>query len=95
VLAIAAEFFGGLGLLVGFLGRIAALGILSNMVVAVLMVHRQYGFFMNWAGNQQGEGYEYHLLALALGLAILMNGSGAFSIDRLLTGPSALPTTSS
>ena len=95
VLAIAAEFFGGLGLLVGFLGRIAALGILSNMVVAVLMVHRQYGFFMNWAGNQQGEGYEYHLLALALGLAILMNGSGAFSIDRLLTGPSALPTASS
>ena len=44
---------------------------------------------MNWAGNQQGEGYEYHLLAMALGLAILMNGSGAFSIDRLLTGPSA------
>ena len=95
VLAIAAEFFGGLGLLVGFLGRIAALGILSNMVVAVLMVHRPYGFFMNWAGNQQGEGYEYHLLAMALGLAILMNGSGAFSIDRLLTGPSALPTASS
>jgi putative oxidoreductase len=89
VLAIAAEFFGGLGLLVGFLGRIAALGILSNMVVAVLMVHRPYGFFMNWAGNQQGEGYEYHLLAMALGVAILMNGSGAFSMDRLLTGPSA------
>ena len=89
VLAIATEFFGGLGLLVGFLGRIAALGILSNMVVAVLMVHRPYGFFMNWAGNQQGEGYAYHLLAMALGLAILMNGSGAFSIDRLLTGPAA------
>lgn len=84
-LAIAAEFFGGLGLLVGFLGRIAAFGILCHMVVAVLMVHRHYGFFMNWAGNQKGEGFEYHLLAMALGLAILIRGSGAFSIDRLLT----------
>ena len=85
-LAIAAEFFGGLGLVVGFLGRVAAFGILSNMVVAVLMVHLPYGFFMNWAGNQKGEGFEYHLLAIALGLAILVKGSGAFSIDRLLTG---------
>ena len=86
-LAIAAEFFGGLGLVVGFLGRIAAFGIVSNMVVAILMVHLPYGFFMNWAGNQKGEGFEYHLLAIALGLAILVKGSGAFSIDRLLTGP--------
>jgi putative oxidoreductase len=86
-LAIAAEFFGGLGLVVGFLGRVAAFGFLSNMVVAVLMVHLPYGFFMNWAGNQKGEGFEYHLLAIALGLAILVKGSGAFSVERLLTGP--------
>jgi len=86
-LAIAAEFFGGLGLVVGFLGRMAAFGIVSNMVVAVLMVHLPYGFFMNWAGNQKGEGFDYHLLAIALGLAILVKGSGAFSVDRLLTGP--------
>lgn len=55
-LAIAAEFFGGLGLIVGLLGRIAAFGILSTMVVAITMVHAQNGFFMNWAGNQKGEG---------------------------------------
>ncbi len=84
-LAIAAEFFGGLGLLGGFLGRIAAFGILCNMVVATLMVHRHFGFFMNWFGSQKGEGFEYHLLAMALGLAILIKGSGAFSIDWLLT----------
>jgi len=84
-LAIAAEFFGGLGLLAGFLGRIAAFGILSNMVVAILMVHWQNGFFMNWSGSQKGEGFEYHLLAVALGVAILIKGSGAFSIDRVLT----------
>ena len=85
-LAICAEFFGGLGLVVGLLGRIAAFGVLCNMVVAVLMVHRHIGFFMNWFGNQKGEGFEYHLLAIALALAVVIRGSGALSIDRLLTG---------
>lgn len=87
-LAICAEFFGGLGLMVGLLGRIAAFGVLCNMVVAVLMVHRHIGFFMNWFGNQKGEGFEYHLLAIALALAVVIRGSGALSIDRLLTEPS-------
>jgi putative oxidoreductase len=84
VLAIAAEFLGGLGLLVGLLSRIAALGIIVNMVVAILMVHSGVGFFMNWNGNQPGEGFEFHLLAIALGLAILVKGAGAFSVDRIL-----------
>lgn len=83
-LAIAAEFFGGLGLIVGFFGRIAAFGILSNMVVAIAMVHAQFGFFMNWAGTQKGEGIEYHLLAIALAAAVIIKGSGALSLDRLL-----------
>ena len=84
-LAICAEFFGGLGLLVGLLGRIAAFGIMCNMLVAIAMVHRFNGLFMNWAGNQKGEGFEYHLLAIAIGLLILFKGSGAMSVDRLLT----------
>jgi putative oxidoreductase len=84
-LAIAAEFFGGLGLLVGLLGRVAAFGILCNMIVAIVMVSGRNGFFMNWAGTQQGEGYEYHLLAIALCVTIMVKGSGAFSIDRALT----------
>ncbi len=84
VLAIAAEFLGGLGLLVGFLARVAALGIITNMVVAILTVHSQVGLFMNWSGDQKGEGFEFHLLAIALGLAVLVKGAGAFSIDRLL-----------
>jgi putative oxidoreductase len=85
-LAIAAEFFGGLGLLVGLLGRVAAFGILCNMVVAIVMVSGHVGFFMNWFGTQKGEGYEYHLLAIALCVTILVKGSGAFSVDRALTG---------
>ena len=84
-LAICAEFFGGLGLIVGFLGRIAAFGIICNMIVAVMMVHAKNGFFMNWAGNQKGEGYEYHVLAIAALLVIIIKGSGAFSVDGFLT----------
>jgi len=84
-LAIAAEFFGGLGLIVGFLARIAAFGIICNMAVAVMMVHRQNGLFMNWSGNQKGEGFEFHILAIALLLLILIKGSGALSVDRFLS----------
>ncbi len=84
-LAICAEFFGGLGLIVGLLGRIAAFAIICDMLVAVAMVHARNGFFMNWAGNQKGEGFEYHLLAIAVALVILIKGSGAFSVDRFLT----------
>ncbi len=83
-LAIGAEFLGGLGLILGFLGRIAAFGILCNMVTAIALIHRQFGLFMNWAGNQKGEGIEYHLLAIAVALAVMVRGSGALSLDHLL-----------
>jgi len=83
-LAICAEFFGGLALIPGLLARVAAFGIAVNMIVAVLMVHLPNGPFMNWYGNQKGEGYEYHLLALALAIPIIIRGAGAFSVDGLL-----------
>src|SRR3979490_1034526 len=86
-LAIAAEFFGGLGLIFGVLTRIAAFGIFSNMVVAAAMVHHQFGFFMNWTGAQKGEGYEYHLLILAASVFLMIRGAGAVSVDRLLSSP--------
>jgi putative oxidoreductase len=85
-LAIAAEFFGGMGLVVGLLSRVAAFGIVVNMVVAVLTVHLPNGLFMNWSGAQKGEGFEYHLLAIALGIAIMVKGGGAVSMDRALSG---------
>ena len=85
-LAICAEFFGGLGLIVGLLTRVAAFGIMTNMMVAIMMVHRFNGFFMNWTGQQKGEGFEYHLLALALGFMLLVKGAGALSLDRWLGG---------
>jgi putative oxidoreductase len=82
VFAIAAEFLGGIGLIIGFLGRVAAFGIACNMVVAIALVHRHFGFFANWSGAQKGEGFEYHVLALAICIAIMIRGSGALSIDR-------------
>jgi putative oxidoreductase len=85
-LVIVTEFFGSIALILGFLGRIAALGVGVIMVVAVLKIHVQYGFFMNWYGAQPGEGFEYHLLALAIVVALLIKGSGALSVDRALSG---------
>ena len=84
-LAICAEFFGGLGLLVGLLGRVAAFGIAVNMLVAIFTIHIHYGFFVNWFGQQKGEGFEYHLLAIALALVVMIKGSGALSVDRALS----------
>jgi putative oxidoreductase len=83
-LAICAEFFGGLGLILGFLSRIAAFGVLCNMVVAVATSNYRFGFFANWGGKQKGEGIEYHILAIAMALAVIIGGGGAFSIDGLI-----------
>jgi putative oxidoreductase len=86
-LAIAAEFFGGLGLIFGLLTRVASFGIFCNMIVAVALVHGQFGFFMNWTGAQKGEGYEYHLLVLTTTAFLMIRGAGAASVDRLLSAP--------
>jgi putative oxidoreductase len=83
-LAIAAEFFGGIGLILGLLSRVAAFGIACVMVVAIVKVSLVNGFFMNWSGQQKGEGFEYHLLVLAMTAAIMIAGSGAWSVDRAM-----------
>lgn len=84
-LAIMAEFLGGIGLIAGFLTRIAAFGVGFTMLVAAIMVHLPNGFFMNWFGQQQGEGIEFHLLAVAIALAIILRGGGKFSIDHCMS----------
>jgi putative oxidoreductase len=83
-LAILAEFAGSIGLITGTLTRVAALGILGTMIVAVLLVHLPNGFFMNWTGTLKGEGFEYHLLAIGIALALIVRGGGAVSVDRAL-----------
>ena len=81
-LVILGESAGSLGLIVGFLSRIAGFGISCIMLGAIAMVHLPNGFFMNWSGKQAGEGFEYHILALGMALAVLVGGGGKSSVDR-------------
>jgi putative oxidoreductase len=98
-LIIIGESLGALALIVGLGTRLAALGIAAVMVGAVFTTHVGVGFFMNWLGAQKGEGFEYHLLALALALPLVVRGGGLLSVDgalveRLRSGfaPVAQPT---
>jgi putative oxidoreductase len=84
LLAVITEFFAPLALAAGFLSRLAAFGVGTIMVVAVATVHLPNGFFMNWSGAQAGEGFEYHILALGLALAVMIGGGGKASVDRVL-----------
>lgn len=78
------ESGGALLLVAGLLTRIWALGIMISISVCVALNHLQHGFFMNWYGQQQGEGYEYHLLIIGICLALIVGGGGRYSLDHLL-----------
>jgi len=89
-LVILIEAFGPLLLLLGLLTRPVALGVIAVMLGAISTVHLPNGFFMNWTGAQAGEGFEYHLLVIAMALVLLVNGAGSFSADgRITKGASA------
>ncbi len=83
--AVAAEFIGGVALILGLFGRISALSIVITMLAAIFMVHGKFGLFLNWFGDRKGHGIEYHLLAIALAIVIIAQGSGACSLDGLLS----------
>ena len=84
LLAILAESVGAVALIAGFFTRVAALAISVNMLVAVALVHGKVGFFMNWTGTGKGEGFEYHILAVAIGLALMIKGGGRWSVDGVV-----------
>jgi putative oxidoreductase len=83
-LAIAAETAGSIALIAGVTTRIAAFGVGTTLLVASTM-HKANGFFMNWSGQQKGEGIEFHLLGIAIAVALIIGGAGRFSIDRAIT----------
>lgn len=85
LLVILGETLGVVGLAVGALTRVAAFGVTASMIGAIAMVHLHNGFFMNWGGNQAGEGFELHLLALALSVPLMFRGGGAYSLDTLVS----------
>jgi putative oxidoreductase len=85
VLTIFIEFFGSLMLITGLFTRVAALGMFGLFVGIIFNVALPNGFFMNWGGNNPGEGYEYDLLVLGMSLALLIGGAGNLSIDSKLS----------
>lgn len=87
-LVIMAESVGAVMLIAGAVTRFAAFGIFCVMVGAIWLVHLPNGFFMNWFGKQAGEGYEYHLLAIAISVALMIAGGGKWSVDRQLSASS-------
>ena len=86
LLVIGTEFLGPLGLAMGLLTRVVALGLICEMLVAIVRVHWRHGFFMNWTGTQPGEGFEYHVLVIGMALTVLIVGAGVWSLDRALAG---------
>lgn len=84
LLIILGESFGPVLLALGLGTRLAAFGITSIMLGAIVTTHLANGFFMNWFGQQAGEGIEFHLLALALSLPLLVLGGGAAALDTAL-----------
>jgi putative oxidoreductase len=82
------EFLGSALLIFGFLTRLWAIGIGVSITICMFMNHVQNGFFMNWLGQQKGEGFEYHILVIGICLALLIRGGGALSVDRNLSSGS-------
>ena len=84
LLIILGESLGALGLITGFLTRFCAMGVIMIMTGAIVMSHAANGFFMNWSGKQAGEGFEYHILAIALCIPLLISCGGRFSTDGFI-----------
>ena len=84
ILLMVSEVCGSLLLVLGLFTRVWALAIGTAIAICMKINHLQHGFFMNWFGQQQGEGYEYHLLVLGIALALMLRGGGMLSLDRVL-----------
>jgi len=79
------EYLGSIFLIMGFLTRLWAIGMATTITICMFMNHVQNGFFMNWFGQQNGEGIEYHILVIGIAIALTLRGGGMFSVDRSLT----------
>lgn len=76
-LSIVAELGGGVALLLGLFGKLAAFGVAINMATAIYKVHYTKGFF-------NPDGIEFPLALFAMGAALLVTGMGAFSLDAMM-----------
>ncbi|HSS31255.1 MAG TPA: DoxX family protein [Nitrospiraceae bacterium] len=83
-LVVIGESFGSVSLIAGLLTRVTAASYIIIMLGAIATVHWQNGFFMNWFGRQQGEGFEFHLLVMAMSTALVVIGGGKWSVDGMI-----------
>ena len=83
-LVIIGESIGSLGLLAGLFTRFTAASFIVIMLGAIMTVHLPQGFFMNWFGQQTGEGFEFHLLVIGMSLALLVVGGGKWALDGVI-----------
>jgi putative oxidoreductase len=91
LLVILVETAGMVALAAGFLTRLVSAGFALTMVGAIVLMHGQHGFYMNWGGDLGGEGYEYHLALIVLSLTLAVRGAGAWSLDGLIARRSRTP----
>ncbi len=83
VLVALGEFAGGILLVLGLFSRFASAAIILIMLGAIYYVVHDH-FFMNWYSQPRGEGFEFHILMIGIGLVVLINGSGKYSLDSFL-----------
>ncbi len=80
-LVILLESIGAIALIAGVATRIMAALYLVLALGIVFTSHAQHGFFMNWFGTQQGEGYEYFIFWIGMAISLVYSGGGRYSID--------------
>jgi len=78
------EFFGSIFLVLGFMGSFSASLFICLMLGAMMTAYHSNGFFINWFGSRKERGFEYHLMVMGMGIALLFTGSGRFSIDEFI-----------
>ena len=100
LLVILAESVGAVLLVAGLFTRVWAFLLGATMIGAIATLHAGNGFFMNWNGNQAGEGIEYNLLALGYFALLTVYGAGRWSLDAVIArrlesapSPRAVPVT--
>ncbi len=86
LLVIMSDSIGAFCVVIGFFTRFMAISISFVMLGAMYLVHGKWGFYMNWyTAPNRGEGFEFHLLILAICIVLTIKGAGAWSIDRWIS----------
>ena len=85
VLVILIEFFAPLVLILGLATRLGSI-LIAIVMLGAIPFHWDNGFFMNWFGNQPGEGFQFHIIVIAAAIALALLGGGKWSLDYYLLG---------